>query len=243
MFACSINQYNQAWKTSKADYIRIIGTNVLPLVIFNNIESKKGIVIQEALGAQGAGFSASDCDNWEVSGVDFVAVGYGIFTFKNNWGLSEEHSTDNWYVHNNRVYGYYRESGMQFNGDNNLIENNEIYKVTSRVDTPYGCQILNLLGDNNIVRGNTISGLGSSALCPGIMFEWDMADSNLVEQNMIYDIKIGIDIEGGDNNMIRNNIVYRLGSPGPFYAGIEIKSYENTKTNLTCKEGTGSAQA
>jgi parallel beta-helix repeat protein len=243
LFVCSINQDNQAWKTPKADYIRIIGTDVLPIVISNTVESKKGIVILGAVGAQGAGFSASDCDNWEIAGVDFVDVGYGIFTFKNNWGLPEEHSTDSWYVHDNRVYGFYRESGMQFNGDNNLIENNEIYKVTNRVDTPYGCQILNLLGDNNIVRGNTLSGLGSTALCPGIMFEWDMADTNLVEQNLIYDVKIGIDIEGGDNNMIRNNIVYRLGSPGPFNAGIEIKSYDSTKTNWPCNEGTGSAQA
>jgi parallel beta-helix repeat protein len=243
MFVCSINQDNQAWKTPKADHIRIIGTDVLPFVLSNKVESKKGIVIQGTEGSQGAGFSASDCDNWEISGLDFVDVGYGIFTFKNNWGLPEEHSTDNWYVHNNRVYGFYRESGMQFNGDNNLIENNEIYKVTNRVDTPYGCQLLNILGDNNIIRGNTLSGKGSTALCPGIMFEWDMADTNLVEQNLIFDVAIGIDIEGGDNNLIRNNIIYRLGSPGPFNAGIEIQSYDSSKTNWPCNEATGSAQA
>ena len=244
MFVCAINPKNPiSWNTPKADFIKVIGTNVSSKTLSNNVTSKKGIVVQGVVGAQGAGFSASDCDNWEIAGVDFVDVGYGIFTFKNNWGLPEEHSTDNWYVHDNRVYGFYRESGMQFNGDNNRIENNEVYKVTNRVDTPYGCQLINILGDNNIIRGNTLSGKGSTAVCPGIMFEWDMADTNLVEQNLIYDVMVGIDIEGGDNNMIRNNIIYRLSSPGPFNAGIEIQSYDSSKTNWPCNEATGSAQA
>ncbi len=71
---------------------------------------------------------------------------------------------------------------MQFNGDNNRIENNEIYKVTGREDTPYGCVLLNITGDHNTIRGNILNGDGSEAYCVGIRFEWDLADANLVEQ-------------------------------------------------------------
>ena len=111
---------------------------------------------------------STDCDYWEVAGVDFVDVAYGIFTRKVNNG---KNSADHWNVHDNRVYGYYRESGMQFNGNSNQIESNEIYKVSNRLDTTYGCQLLNLLGNNNVVRGNILSRAGSTANCIGILFE------------------------------------------------------------------------
>jgi parallel beta-helix repeat protein len=225
------------WQTPKADYIHIIGTDVTPAILSNGVESKKGIVMQGLEGEQSAGITASDCDYWEVAGVDFVETSDGIFTFKNNWGTMEEHSTDNWHVHDNRVYTFYRESGMQFNGDYNRIENNEIYKVTNRVDTPFGCQHFNFLGDHNIIRGNVISRLGSTASCTGILFEWDLSDMNTVEQNRIFDVSRGIDIEGGDNNIVRNNVIYATGTPDPYAGGIEIKSYDNSiYTGWPCGE-------
>ena len=243
IFSCNTNPTQPlSWNTPKADHIRIIGTDVLPQVLSNNVESKKGIVIQGIEGEQSAGVIASDCDYWEIAGVDFVEVSYGIFTSKNNWQTMEEHSTDNWYVHDNRVYIYYRESGMQFNGDDNLIVNNEIYKVSDRLDTPYGCQLLNILGDHNIIRGNILSRAGSAADCGGILFEWDLADANLVERNLIYDVPTGLDIEGGDDNIIRNNVIYRTGTPDPYRAGIEIKSYDDLKTDWPCNETVSSAQ-
>ena len=129
-----------SWQTTYAIYIRILGTDVTSRALTNGILSQKGIVIQSMQGEQIYAINGAGCDNWEVAGVDFIEVAAGICTFK----IPE--SLDNWYVHNNRVYNYYRESGMQFNGDYNRIENNEIYKVSNELDTPYGCQLLNILG-------------------------------------------------------------------------------------------------
>ena len=237
LFVCSINPHNPpTWQTPKADYIRIIGTDVTPRLLSDGVVSKKGIVMQGLPGEQSKAIGASDCDYWEVAGVDFIETSYGIFTQKNNWGMMEEHSTDHWYVHDNRVYNFYRESGMQFNGNYNRIENNQIYKVSNRLDTPYGCQMLNLLGNNNIVKGNTLSRLGSKADCAGLLFEWDLADANLVEQNLIYDVASGINFQGGDNNIVRNNIIYRTGTPEPDRAGMEIYSYNSLKRDWPCNE-------
>ena len=191
---------------------------------------------------QSSGILGRDCDYWEVAGVDFVELSNAIFTFKDNWETIAEHSTDNWYVHNNRVYMFYRESGMQFNGDNNRIENNEIYKVTNRVDTPYGCTLLNLLGDHNQIKGNTLSRSGSTADCTGILFEWDLADMNTVERNKISDVYRGVDIEGGDNNMIKNNIISAPVTPSQYAGGIQVMSYDNM-TGWPCDEAAGSAQS
>lgn len=245
IFSCpSYIKDHPTWQSPKADYIHIVGSDVSPRLLTNGVESKKGIVMRGMVAEQSSGIIASDCDYWEVAGIDFIDVSNGIFAFKDNWGTMTEHSTDHWYVHNNRVYGYYRESGMQFNGDDNRIENNEIYKVTGRVDTPYGCQLLNFLGDHNIVRGNTLSRSGSLSECTGILFEWDLADGNIVEQNRIFDVTRGMDIEGGDNNIIRNNVIYTTGTPDPYSGGIEVKSYDNTvKTDWPCQETLGSAQA
>jgi hypothetical protein len=243
IFSCSINPNDlPSWQTPKADYIRIIGTDVIPQLLSNKVESKKGIVFQGLEGEQSYDISVADCDHWEVAGIDFIETAGGIRTWKNNFQM-EEHSTDNWNVHDNRVYIFYRESGMQFNGDENIIVNNEIYKVTNRMDTPYGCQLLNILGDHNIIRGNTLSRAGSATDCAGILFEWDLADANLVERNLIIDLIAGIDIEGGDNNLIRNNIIYRIDSPNQYRAGIEIKSYDSLKTDWPCNETSGTARA
>ena len=191
-------------------------------------------------GEQSAGIIASDCDYWEVSGVDFVETAYGIFTEKNNWHQPEEHSTDYWYVHDNRVYNYYRESGMQFNGNFNLIENNEIYKVSDRLDTPHGCQLLNLVGNNNVVRGNTFSRMGSAAECLGILFEWDLSDANLIEQNTISDVPSGIVFQGGDANIIQDNSM--TASADSSGSGIKIASYDN-RTEWPCNDYVGSGSS
>ena len=238
IFRCTINPKNpESWQTPKADHIRIIGTDVSPRLLSNGVESQKGIVMQGLEGEQSSAIVASDCDHWEVAGVDFIEVASGIFTFKNNWHTLEEHSTDYWYVHNNRVYNFYRESGMQFNGNFNFIENNMIYKVSDRLDTPYGCQMLNLLGNNNIVRRNTLGRLGSKAQCLGILFEWDLSDSNLIEENTIQDVSVGISFQGGDNNIIQNNEL--LASPNTIGAGVQISSYEDQIT-WPCNDYVGS---
>lgn len=237
IFRCSINPHDPSnWRTPKADYIKIIGTDVKPLFLSNGVESKKGIVMQGLPGEQSSAISVSDCDYWEVAGVDFIETSSGIFAMKNNWQTMEEHSTDHWYVHNNRVYNYYRESGLQFNGDYNRIENNEIYKVSNDLNTPYGCQLLNILGHHNVIRANVLSPYGSTAACAGIRFEWDLADANTVERNLIYDVQGGIVFDGGDNNVIRNNIIYLTQTPFPYQAGIQIFSYDNTKTDWPCDE-------
>ncbi len=234
IFRCSVNPTTpKSWQTTKADYIRIIGTDVPKSILSNGVESNKGIVMQGVEGEQSPAILATDCDYWEVAGVDFIEVAYGISTKKNNWRTMEEHSPDHWHVHDNRVYNYYRESGMQFNGSFNLIENNEIYKVSDRLSTPYGCQLLNLLGNNNIVRGNTFSRLGSDANCLGLMFEWDLADLNLIENNKFLDVPVAISIQGGDGNIIRNN--YFEAAVSDARAGIVIVSYDD-RSGWPCNE-------
>ena len=230
IFRCIRNpKIPESWQTPKADHIKIIGADVSPRLLSNGVESKKGIVMQGLEGEQASAIIASDCDYWEVEGVDFIEVASGIFTFKNNWHTMEEHSTDYWHVHDNRVYNFYRESGMQFNGNFNLIENNEIYKVSDRLDTPHGCQMLNLLGNNNTVRGNTLSRLGSKANCKGFLFEWDLSDANLVEENTIYDVHYaGISFQGGDSNLIQNNIIRADSETAEI--GVQISSYEDKIT-------------
>ncbi|MBN8582112.1 MAG: right-handed parallel beta-helix repeat-containing protein, partial [Anaerolineae bacterium] len=229
LFRCSRNPSQPAsWQTPKADYIRIIGTDVPQQLLPNGIESRKGIVMLGMEGQQSSAIIASDCDHWEVAGVDFIEVAYGIFTQKNNWHLPEEHSTDHWHVHNNRIYNYYRESGLQFDGNYNLIENNEIYKVSDRLDTPYGCQMLNLLGNNNVVRGNTLSRMGSNAECSGILFEWDISDANLIENNTITDVIVGVSFQGGDSNLIQNNII--IAASSTIKPGVLVGSYNNQIT-------------
>lgn len=244
IFRCSINPHDPPnWQTPKADYIRIIGTDVRPRLLSSGVESKKGIVMQGMPGEQSTAISVSDCDYWEIAGVDLIETSTGIFAMKNNWQSMEEHSTDHWYVHNNRVYNYYRESGLQFNGDYNRIENNEIYKVSDGLDTPYGCQLLNILGHHNIIRGNVMSRLGSTAACAGIRFEWDLADANTVERNLIYDVQGGIVFDGGDNNIIRNNVIYIAKAPYATVASIQIFSFDDTKTDWPCDETTTQALA
>ncbi len=238
IFRCTLNPKNPAsWQTPKADYIKIIGTNVSPRLLSNGVESQKGIVMQGVEGEQSSAIAVSDCDYWEIAGIDFIETAAGIRTFKNNWSSMEEHSTDYWHVHNNRVYNFYRESGMQFNGNFNLIENNEIYKVSNRLDSPHGCQMLNLLGNNNIVRGNTLSRLGSTVECIGLLFEWDLSDANLVEENTIYDVFVGIASQGGDNNIIQNNTI--TGGADTAKTGVQISSYEN-RTDWPCNDYPGS---
>ncbi|MBK7318735.1 right-handed parallel beta-helix repeat-containing protein [Candidatus Villigracilis affinis] len=139
-------------------------------------------------------------------------------------------------------YNYYRESGMQFNGDENVIENNEIYKVSDELYTPFGCQMLNILGDHNIVRGNILSRLNSQADCSGILFEWDLADMNIVEGNHIFDVFSGINLQGGDNNLIQNNVIHANKNSTAEGWGIGIFSYDDM-VGWPCDEENGPPQA
>lgn len=219
------------WVTPKADSIKIIGTDIAARTLSNGITSTKGIVIQGpnleiddtytvAPGIRGIG-----CDYWEVAGIDFVDVGYGIFQQKrvNQPVEYEAQSADGWHVHDNRVHGFYGESGMQFNGDFNTIERNEYYKVHDQSYTEYGCQHINIVGHHNVVRGNLIDKAGSSGWCSGILFEWDLSDFGIYEQNIIMNADSPFYIYGGDNNIIRNNIIFTDSSP-QWTGGIRLSS-------------------
>lgn len=171
-------------------------------ILGSDVGGQKGVVMQGNTGAISPAVLAYKCDNWEVAGVEFRNVGYGIFTRKVDNGNT---SADRWNVHDNFVSDYYRESGMQFNGNGNRIENNVILKATSQYTSTFGCQVLNLLGNNNIVRGNHLERVNQSVRCIGIFFEWDLADANLIENNTIAGVVNGMSFFGGDNNIIRNN--------------------------------------
>ena len=109
---------------------------------------------------------------------------------------------------------------VHFYGNYNVVQNNEIYKITNEVKTPYGCQMLNISGNNNVIRGNTLSRMGSNVRCLGVLLEWDLADANLIEGNTImdsgWDGTGSLTIAGGDNNVIRHNTVYAP-APGWYY--------------------------
>jgi hypothetical protein len=219
------------WVTPKADYIRLIGSAVAPRTLSNDVVSTKGIVIQgpslelDSTHTEAPGVKVAGCDYWEVAGIDFIDIGYGIFQQRRiDQPIEHEaQSSDYWYVHDNRVYGFYAESGMQFNGDNNTIESNEFYKVHDQSFTPWGCHHLNILGHHNVVRGNLIDKAGSSEWCSGILLEWDISDFGIYEQNTIVNLDIPIYIFGGDNNIIRNNVVFTDNSP-QWSGGIRISS-------------------
>ena len=175
------------------DGIKIIGSSV---------DGEMGIVMQGVDGAIAPAILAYKCDGWEIAGVEFRQVGYGIFTRKIDNGRT---SADAWHVHDNLVSDYFRESGMQFNGNGNRIENNVIIKQTAQYNSTSGCQLLNLLGNNNVVRGNHLERVDQSVRCIGIFFEWNLADANLIEGNTIVGVVNGISLFGGDDNIIRNN--------------------------------------
>lgn len=226
----------------KADHVRIIGTNVAPVALENGVISDKGIVIlgpdliNRGQHTVSAGIIVRDCDYWEIAGIDFVDVGYGIFTLKDYSDPVNLVSTTHWHVHDNRVHGFYAESGMQFNGDHNLIERNLIYKIHDEHFTPWGCQHINLLGYGNMVRGNVLSEQGSADFCFGVTLEWDMADENVIEQNEIYDADAAVLFLGGDNNIIRNNLMVMSVESNIFIGGITILSTDSSTVNYCNSE-------
>jgi parallel beta-helix repeat protein len=82
--------------------------------------------------------------------------------------------------------------------------------------------------------------LGSTAECIGILFEWDLADANLVEQNTIRDVPVGIAFQGGDGNIIRNNIIIAaLNTSG---SGVVAASYDDIIT-WPCNDYPGSGSS
>lgn len=195
---------------------RIVGTNV---------GNEKGIVMQGVPGAISPAILAYQCDNWEISGIDFKDVGYAVFTRKVSNGNV---SADGWNVHDNRVIDFFRESGMQFNGNGNTIQNNEVTKLTSQYTSTFGCQLLNILGNNNVVRANRLTRVDQSVRCIGVFFEWDLADANLIENNIISGVPIGMSFYGGDGNTVKNNIM----------SGIEtafvVRSWADGTTSYPC---------
>lgn len=227
------------WQTVKADYIRLIGTDVSPTILANGVSSEKGLVIQgpDTLPTRASGIRVLGCDNWEVAGIDFVDVGYAIFTYKIIDQPGQEHNPTGWFVHDNRVFGFWAESGMQFNGDENQILGNQIFKIHENITT-YGCQGLNLLGHNNLVKGNIFSREGSQAECSGVLLEWDLSDFNIIERNILIDDAYGIVIAGGDNNVVRNNLIYRIYPDDMNTIGILIASYDD-RIGWPCNEPVG----
>jgi hypothetical protein len=224
---------------NKINYIRIIGTDVSPRTLSNGISSKKGIVIQGENIAHNYPITAFGCDHWEIAGIDFFDVAAGIRTWKQNYSEMVDNSSDYWYVHDNRVYSYSGESGMQFDGNNNTIVNNEIYKTLNVVNTPYGCSTLNLNGNNNLVSGNIFSRKGSNQRCFGMIFEWDMADNNLIENNQMLDFdETAVYFAGGDTNTIQNNIMIARNNSGSAFS-IESENGA-TKTDWPCNDFPGS---
>jgi parallel beta-helix repeat protein len=210
--------------------IRIIGSDVTPVTLSNGVVSQKGIVITDEVGSQRIPLLPNGgCDNWEIAGVDFIDVANAIFQLKQTSSQTGNRSSDNWYVHDNRVYRYYRETGMQFNGNENVVENNQILKGTSQLNTPFGCYLLNILGHGNNVRGNTLTGTGGNE-CSGILFEWSQSDANTIENNTITGVRNGIELEGGDNNIIRDNYISSSAS------GIEIVSHLDGRTEWPCSD-------
>jgi parallel beta-helix repeat protein len=194
-------------------------------IIGSDVGRQKGIVMTgEFLGIAPA-IVAYQCDGWEIAGIEFKDVGYAIFQRKVDNGNT---SADGWYVHDNLISDYFRESGMQFNGNSNRIENNRIIKQTGNSSTTYGCQLLNLLGNNNIVRGNYLERVNQSVRCIGIFFEWDLADSNLIENNIIKGVPNGISFFGGDNNIIRNNTLSGIDT------AFVIRSWADNVTAYPC---------
>ena len=231
VFRCEASTSDPAsWRTTDAQYIKILGTDGAPSTLSDGVVSRKGIVIQGVTGNQDSVIrSNGGCSNWEIAGLDFVEVGDAIYTF------TAPNDTDGWYVHDNRVYNFYRESGMQFNGNNNVIENNTVDKVSAELDTPYGCQMLDLQGHGNEVSGNTFTRGGSNAACSGLMFEWDLSDANVIENNTFSDFNQAIDFEGGDSNSIRNNTM--IATAGTTQAAVDISSYDN-QTEWPCDDTT-----
>jgi len=194
-------------------------------IIGSDVGGSKGIIMTgEFLGIAPA-IVAYQCNDWEIAGVEFRDVGYAIFQRKVNNGNT---SADGWYVHDNLVSDYYRESGMQFNGNGNLIENNRIIKKTGNSSTTYGCQLLNLLGNNNVVRGNYLERVDQTVRCIGIFFEWDLADANLIENNTIKGVPNGISFFGGDNNIIRGNTISGVDT------AFVIRSWSDAVTAYPC---------
>jgi hypothetical protein len=225
---------NSEGSGQKADHVRLMGSDVSPRTLSNGLTSSKGIVIQgpDSGYTEAAGVRIWDCDYWEVAGLDLIRMGYGLFghTFGN----------DHWYVHHNRVYSNSREAGMQFNGPHHTIEYNEVIRDRPDYQSPYGCSHIALLAYGNHVRGNVLdyaqpmrNQQGNLVHCVGILLEWDIADDNVIEANVIRHMDKAFDFAGGDNNIVRNNIIL-TGNSGYVDAGFYIRAYPDGTNSWPC---------
>jgi len=59
----------------------------------------------------------------------------------------------------------------------------------------------------------------------------DLSDANLIENNRIYDVAGGIIFNGGDKNIVRNNLIFRYKHSRTVSRRIEINSYDDQKTD------------
>jgi parallel beta-helix repeat protein len=128
--------------------------------------------------------------------------------------LDQPQTTNFWHVHDNVIYNA-AEVPLQLNGDFNLIERNDIFHGEIYGDNGSQGPPIILLGHHNIVRNNflhdsgqSFGGYGGTDYSWGLLLENDMADYNLIEGNVIFNTQEGITVWGGDNNLIRNNIVF-----------------------------------
>ena len=99
-------------------------------------------------------------------------------------------------------------TAILFDGNNNIIENNEIYDVCKETDdcgAIYGGRDWTTYG--NIIRNNyfhDIQGPGSQAI--GVYLD-DMMSGITVENNIFKNVTQPIGVGGGHDNIIRNNIM------------------------------------
>uniref|UniRef100_A0A6M3M546 Putative pectate lyase n=1 Tax=viral metagenome TaxID=1070528 RepID=A0A6M3M546_9ZZZZ len=206
------------------DYIHIIGSDIANRQLSCGIYSTKGIVVQgpDATYTDAPGVRVWNAAYWEVAGIDFVRMGYGLF--------GHTYDNDHFYVHDNRIIDSTRENHLQFNGPYHTIENNVLVRDRPDYHSPYGCYSLSLLAHGNTVKGNVIDQLqllyyNSNLVDPGgILLEWDIADDNIIEGNIIRHMDVAIDFAGGDRNIIRNNILI-TGDYSHIDGGLYIRSY------------------
>ncbi len=199
--------------TPAADYIRVIGMDV---------NDKKGIVLRGMIGEEiktPGVWLGGDCDHWEVAGLEIADMGKGVFLKKYSYQTIDDQSPDYFTLRDTLISNYYSGEGIKVGGNYGVYENNQVYKVTDIINTDWSCNHIGIIGHNNTIKGNDLNAKGSLAGCVGILFEWDIADYNIVENNLIDVVGWGnqgyVVIAGGDNNIIRHNVI--TGSTDEWY--------------------------
>ncbi len=142
--------------------------------------------------------------------------------------VASDFCTSHFDVLNSHIHDVENEA-IHLESDNSLVDNNLIERTLA----PWarsGAVGINVLGNGDRVARNTIRAIARSEGGQGgfgiFMEEWydgtgdvgchaETNQSNIVERNRIHDnARTGIYNSGGDNNTIRNNLVYRNGGSG-----------------------------